>query len=192
MWELLDSEPADMPPKTKPNKKPSPKRQRTPPSRSSSSPASISLPPSIEVGANRRFSPSKLGQSIESGEWRPYRGRAAPFTVMSYNVLADYLMERHRHDLYRGQADDVLRWETRYPRLIGEILHRDPDVLCMQEVQNTHFRSHFQRDLGAAGYQGVYKKRTEEKKDGCAIFYKSDKVAALICVRLLEPESNYG
>ena len=43
-----------------------------------------------------------LGESIASGERRLWRG-AHVFTVMSYNVLADELMLRHRYDLYRSK-----------------------------------------------------------------------------------------
>ena len=45
---------------------------------------------------------SGLGESIMSGERRLFRG-ATLFTVMSYNVLADELMQRHRADLYRSE-----------------------------------------------------------------------------------------
>ena len=42
----------------------------------------------------------------------------------------------------------------------------------MQEVQRDHFESNFRPDLSSLGYGAVYKKRTAEKNDGCAIFYK--------------------
>ena len=50
----------------------------------------------------RRMTNSGLGESISSGERRLFRG-ASVFTVMSYNVLADELMQRHKHDLYRSE-----------------------------------------------------------------------------------------
>ena len=57
-----------------------------------------------------------------------------------------------------------------------EILENDPDVLCLQEVHARHFDSHFLPNLRAHGYEGVYKKRTGDKEDGCATFYKTEKV----------------
>ena len=46
-----------------------------------------------------------------------------------------------------------------------------------KEVQRDHFESNFRPDLAALGYGAVYKKRTAEKNDGCAIFYKTEKFA---------------
>ena len=45
----------------------------------------------------------------------------------------------------------------------------------MQEVQRDHFEANFHPDLSDLGYGAVYKKRTAEKNDGCAIFYKTEK-----------------
>ena len=52
--------------------------------------------------SRRRTTNSGLGESIATGERRLFRG-ASVFTVMSYNVLADELMQRHKHDLYRSE-----------------------------------------------------------------------------------------
>lgn len=59
---------------------------------------------------------------------------------------------------------------------MAEILENDPDVLCLQEVHCRHFDSHFHPNLRAHGYEGAYKKRTGDKEDGCATFYKTEKV----------------
>ena len=73
-------------------------------------------------------------------------------------------------------------WEDRFPRLMSEILHYDPDILCLQEVQHDHFESFFNESLKKEGYDGIYKKRTGDKKDGCAIFFKTLKVIlAYLC-----------
>ena len=42
----------------------------------------------------------------------------------------------------------------------------------LQEVERDHFEANLQPDLADLGYGAVYKKRTAEKNDGCAIFYK--------------------
>ena len=47
----------------------------------------------------------------------------------------------------------------------------------LKEVQRDHFESNFKPDLTSLGYGAVYKKRTAEKNDGCAIFYRKEKFA---------------
>lgn len=75
-----------------------------------------------------------------------------------------------------GKSEDDLRWSNRYPRLLSQITSFGADVLCLQEVQADHFSPYFEKDLGALGYSGVYKQRTGNKTDGCAIFYQQEKV----------------
>ena len=53
------------------------------------------------------MSNSGLGESIARGERRPLGGDTVVFSVMSYNVLADELMQRHRGDLYRSEFEMI-------------------------------------------------------------------------------------
>eukprot|EP00095_Tigriopus_kingsejongensis_P002523 maker-scaffold838_size90379-snap-gene-0.11 protein:Tk02523 transcript:maker-scaffold838_size90379-snap-gene-0.11-mRNA-1 annotation:"hypothetical protein DAPPUDRAFT_302699" len=96
-----------------------------------------------------------------------------PFSLMTYNILADDYAQTHAQ-LYQDVNPDDIRWEVRLPRLLAEIEARDPDVLCLQEVQEEHYGELHGR-LTAAGYVGVYKKKTHFKPDGCAIFFKSNR-----------------
>ncbi len=70
----------------------------------------------------------------------------------------------------------MLNWEPRWGRLLNEILSLESDILCLQEVDFEHYESHFVPSLRQHGYKGIYKKRTNDKNDGCAIFYKDDQV----------------
>ena len=70
----------------------------------------------------------------------------------------------------------MIEWESRFSRLMEEIQHYNCDILCLQEVQCDHFDTHFKPNLGNLGYDGVYKKRTGDKRDGCAIFFKTAKL----------------
>lgn len=49
------------------------------------------------------------------------------FTLMSYNVLAQDLLEKHPH-LYRKHNPVTLEWETRWYNLLNEIKKFIPDV----------------------------------------------------------------
>ena len=92
---------------------------------------------------------------------------------MSYNVLSDDLMKRHRN-LY-NQTSDLLDWELRWERILKEIEQYSPDILCFQEVQCDHYTTHFIPNLSALNFVGLFKKRTGDKDDGCAIFYNKNK-----------------
>lgn len=96
--------------------------------------------------------------------------------VMSYNVLAQDLIEKHSY-LYANYHYNSLRWDLRFQRLIKNIGDVSPTILCMQEVQESHIPEYVKglRTFNLTKY--IYKKRTsEELTDGCAIFYNSSAV----------------
>uniref|UniRef100_A0A182MCT7 Endonuclease/exonuclease/phosphatase domain-containing protein n=1 Tax=Anopheles culicifacies TaxID=139723 RepID=A0A182MCT7_9DIPT len=94
------------------------------------------------------------------------------FTLMSYNILAQDLLDSHAA-LYNEHDPQALPWKQRSKRLLAEIDTIKPDILCVQELQENHadsFRSGLKQDYGM-----LYKKRTGgEKTDGCALFYRND------------------
>lgn len=49
------------------------------------------------------------------------------FSVMSYNILAQNLLEDNSH-LYRHCQRPVLHWSFRFPNILKEIKHFDADV----------------------------------------------------------------
>ena len=49
-------------------------------------------------------------------------------------------------------------------------------MLFKLQVQCDHYETHFKPSLSSLGYNGVFKKRTGDKRDGCAIFFKSRKL----------------
>lgn len=99
------------------------------------------------------------------------------FSIMTYNILAQDLLENHDH-LYTGSEPGSLTWPARCQRLLAELeLHR-PDILNMQEVQHNHFHADLQPHLKQMGYRGVYQKRSNSS-DGCATLWKEDKFRML-------------
>ncbi|XP_077991188.1 protein angel homolog 2-like [Glandiceps talaboti] len=96
------------------------------------------------------------------------------FSVLSYNVLAQGLIADNGY-LYTQCASDILQWNYRKSNLLREIKELNPDVLCLQEVQEDHFNNFFQPQLALLGYDGVYKRRTGNKHDGCATFHRRSK-----------------
>ncbi|CAH1102345.1 unnamed protein product [Psylliodes chrysocephalus] len=98
------------------------------------------------------------------------------FTLMSYNVLAQDLLEQHPY-LYRNHDEASLAWPIRWKNLFKEISKMKPDILCLQEVQKSHLSDYSL--LEEMGYQSVFKKRTGCQPDGCAIYYKADNIALI-------------
>ncbi|NWQ63624.1 ANGE1 protein, partial [Neopipo cinnamomea] len=93
------------------------------------------------------------------------------FRVMSYNILAQDLVEQGL-DLYVHCHPDILNWNYRLPNLLQEIQHWDPDVLCLQEVQENHYWEQLEPTFKEMGFACFYKRRTGVKTDGCAVCYK--------------------
>lgn len=100
------------------------------------------------------------------------------FSVMSYNILAQDLLEDNSH-LYRHCQRRLLHWRFRFPNILKEIKHLDADILCLQEVQEDHYGAEIRPSLESLGYHCEYKMRTGRKPDGCAICFKHSKFSLL-------------
>jgi len=107
---------------------------------------------------------------------------------MSYNVLSDDLMKWHKN-LYTHIPKHMLEWEFRWNRILQQVRHYRPDILCLQEVQSDQLDRFYASDLSKLGYKGVYKQRTGDKGDGCAVFYKWKKfqLEDFVCVEFHQP-----
>ncbi|NWW91975.1 ANGE2 protein, partial [Rhynochetos jubatus] len=100
------------------------------------------------------------------------------FTVMSYNILSQNLLEDNSH-LYKHCRQRLLIWTYRFPNILQEIKQLDADVLCLQEVQEDHYRREIKSSLESLGYHCEYKMRTGRKPDGCAICFKTSKFSLI-------------
>ncbi|XP_023139140.2 protein angel homolog 1 isoform X2 [Amphiprion ocellaris] len=105
------------------------------------------------------------------------------FTVMSYNILAQDLLELHQ-DLYTHCPLEVLDWNYRFSLLVGEIQKWTPDIVCLQEVQENHYHEQLHPFLSEMGYTCVYKRRTGTKTDGCATCYRSSCFSQVVVTEL--------
>mmetsp|Transcript_13036 Transcript_13036/g.39493 ORF Transcript_13036/g.39493 Transcript_13036/m.39493 type:complete len:591 (+) Transcript_13036:158-1930(+) len=101
------------------------------------------------------------------------------FTLLTYNLLADLYATT---DQFPYCPPWVLGWQYRKQNLLKELLQYSADILCLQEVQSTHFTSFWAPELDKAGYTAIFKKKTAEvytnnayAMDGCATFFKRAK-----------------
>lgn len=115
-------------------------------------------------------------------------GASLRFKVLSYNVLAQYLLECHPF-LYTSCIPKNLNWQVRASRLYNEITSYEPDILCFQEVQETHLSSFYSK-FEQIGYFGIFKKKTGQRYDGCAIYFKRSRfeIKNHISVEFYQPE----
>jgi CCR4-NOT transcription complex subunit 6 len=120
-----------------------------------------------------RPQPSREMVSVEPVK---YARQKPTLKVVSYNVLADCYATKERYPYCPSWA---LEWEQRGPRLIEEILGYDADVVCLQEVQASHWETFFLPRMQQGGYEGFYLRKTKKadgddqgKMDGCATFYR--------------------
>ncbi|CAL9072263.1 unnamed protein product [Musa textilis] len=94
------------------------------------------------------------------------------FVVLSYNILADYLARDHRSKLYFHIPQYILDWEWRKRRLLLEFRLWAPDIMCLQEVDRFY---DLEEELATQGYAGIWKMRTGDAVDGCAIFWRTNR-----------------
>ncbi|XP_076941829.1 carbon catabolite repressor protein 4 homolog 6-like [Bidens hawaiensis] len=98
------------------------------------------------------------------------------FTVLSYNILADYLAISHRSELYFHIPRHILDWGFRKRNIMFELGLWSADILCLQEVDR--FQD-LEEDQKIRGYNGIWKMRTGVAVDGCAIFWRSTRFKLL-------------
>ncbi|GLJ12881.1 hypothetical protein SUGI_0199780 [Cryptomeria japonica] len=92
------------------------------------------------------------------------------FLLVSYNILGDE-NATHHSDLYHHIPSHLMNWSSRRRLICQELDMWKPNVICFQEVD--HF-DELTQDFSKKGYSGIFKGRTGQARDGCAIFWKND------------------
>lgn len=101
----------------------------------------------------------------------PASGNSMAFKIMSYNILADFLAWDHVNELYSSMPRHALEWRYRRKLLLKEICHHMPHILCLQEVDRN---KDIEKRLGKLGYTGSWCKRTGDRRDRLATFWRED------------------
>uniref|UniRef100_A0AAV2KDP3 Endonuclease/exonuclease/phosphatase domain-containing protein n=1 Tax=Knipowitschia caucasica TaxID=637954 RepID=A0AAV2KDP3_KNICA len=139
-----------------------------------------------EPPLKRRRSSEKLDVKSLLRQWDSCSDASSPaegdnsfdFTVMSYNILSQDLLLDNMY-LYKHCPPEVLSWNYRLRGLLTELRLHDADILCLQEVQEDHFVTQIRPALDTLGYKCVYKCRTGDKTDGCAVAYRRSRLSLL-------------
>ncbi|KAM3218396.1 carbon catabolite repressor protein 4 6 isoform X2 [Capsicum annuum] len=94
------------------------------------------------------------------------------FTVLSYNILADYLAIAHQRKFYFHIPQHIFDWEWRKRSILSELGWWSADILCFQEVDRFQ---ELEAELKLRGYSGIWKRRTGDPADGCATFWHASR-----------------
>ncbi|XP_017847980.1 nocturnin isoform X2 [Drosophila busckii] len=103
--------------------------------------------------------------------------------LLQWNILSQTLGQHN--DGFVRCPEEALTWQHRKYLIVQEILQTQPDVVCLQEVDHFKF---LQTVLGAQNYAGIFFPKPDSPclyieqnngPDGCAIFYKRDKLQLL-------------
>ncbi|XP_060208221.1 carbon catabolite repressor protein 4 homolog 6 isoform X1 [Lycium barbarum] len=126
---------------------------------------------------NQQFRPRPLPpKALNFRNWEYARPGPPPhceqFTVLSYNILADYLAIDHQRKLYFHIPQHILDWEWRKRSILSELGWWSADILCLQEVDRFQ---ELEAELKLRGYSGIWKRRTGDPADGCAIFWNTSR-----------------
>lgn len=97
---------------------------------------------------------------------------ASEFSVLSCNLLAQSLADPA---LYARSSRRFLSWPVRRRLALDHLKAARCDVLVFQEFDEAWFAAEeeFNAALEGLGYTGTFTKRTGDKKDGCAIYFKA-------------------
>ncbi|KAJ7958737.1 Carbon catabolite repressor protein 4-like 6 [Quillaja saponaria] len=125
----------------------------------------------------------KLDRRSRPLDYRVWEYSATPppsdcerFIVLSYNILADYLALDHWRKLYFHIPFHMLDWQWRKRNIVFEIGLWSADIMCLQEVDRFH---DLEEELKLKGYCGIWKMRTGNPVDGCAIFWRTSRFKLL-------------
>ncbi|XP_016718339.1 carbon catabolite repressor protein 4 homolog 5 isoform X3 [Gossypium hirsutum] len=91
--------------------------------------------------------------------------------IVSYNILGVENAAKHP-DLYLNVPRKFLKWDRRKDLICKEVNHYNADILCFQEVDRFKDLDDL---LHENGFKGVYKVRTGDACDGCALFWTEKK-----------------
>jgi len=90
------------------------------------------------------------------------------FTVLQFNVLADYYVHSEAHP---NLAPHHANWEYRKKLIVAEIFAHAPDFVCLQEIDEKFVQNFYKMEFSARGYDMMYQ-RKPFSEDGCLLAYK--------------------
>ncbi|KAJ7542349.1 hypothetical protein O6H91_10G102100 [Diphasiastrum complanatum] len=94
------------------------------------------------------------------------------FRLFSYNILAQAYV---KSTSFPHSPSSCLKWKARSQALLTRLLSFNADILCLQLDEYEYYKQRMEKQ----GYQSTYVKRSGKKRDGCGIFFKSERFEIL-------------
>lgn len=97
------------------------------------------------------------------------------FTIVSWNILSQDLIDIHS-ELYTECSYKSLEWSQRCQKILKYLFnaHKRYRLICLQELNYLHYEKDFLPYITRRGYKSIYKRRSLNRQDGCAIIYDED------------------
>eukprot|EP01069_Polyplicarium_translucidae_P003869 Polyplicarium_translucidae@DN2431_c0_g1_i1.p2 len=121
--------------------------------------------------------------------WRTHRNAdfqrrhtsEANLRICSFNVLADAFAatEWAVREMYPYTPAFALELRYRGNLVAKEIADVDCDVCCLQECGGTFFTEHLEAAMSCRAYAGFFKGKSGNVNEGCATFYRTDRLELL-------------
>ncbi|CAF4472842.1 unnamed protein product, partial [Rotaria magnacalcarata] len=101
--------------------------------------------------------------------------------LISYNILANgYVSSTGAGEaMYPYCAQEYLRHDYRKPLLLKEILGYHADIISLQECDTTFYERELSLILKANGYLGDFQIKSDNVREGEAIFYRTDRFISI-------------
>jgi len=107
------------------------------------------------------------------------------FTILDYNILCDKYATAA---VYPYTPTKALDWDYRRELILKELTDKQPDMACLQEIDQESYNEYFRRELAYHDYKGAFWPKSRARTmadreakavDGCAIFFKGQKYILL-------------
>ena len=107
------------------------------------------------------------------------------FTIATWNVLATAYI---RPAFYPRTSPEFLNASWRVPALVSYARTLEADIICLQEVERAVIAA---LQEGLPGFEGTYAAKGLKRPDGCATFFRADRVT-LMNIRRVEYDDRSG
>lgn len=129
--------------------------------------------------------PQRQWQNAEEKDSSSELSRKYGLTIAQFNCLAQSLCYGVTDRVTFRCDKKYLIWEYRCKRILYEILQYKPDIICLQEIDNIHFKSFYFPNLSSMKYDGIFLNKNNINNgndthisltDGIAIFWNTNKL----------------
>ena len=108
---------------------------------------------------------------------KSYTPKMNRFRIMSYNLLANIYSSSStaRDKLFRHCPYEYLNMDYRLGLLVKEIFYYHSDIICLQEVDSSIFKTILSPFFSINGFDGLFQAKDNQSMEGQAILWRKSK-----------------